>query len=583
MLTELHIKDFAIIEELHIQFGHGLIIFTGETGAGKSIILDAVEAIIGGRVDSSLIRANTDSAYIEGHFSIHETLNLIRSILQREELELDSDFLILSREIKLNGRNIARVNGKVVALGVLKEIGEILIDLHGQSEHLSLLRYSEHLPLLDRYANTTSLLATYQTVYQSYKHNIQTLKKMRKEKENYLRRFDLLTFQIQEIQSANLKVGEDKELKIERDRLANAEGIASIIQEVLQFLDEGYQDTPSIIDLMGQVVHALSKLNRIDPSKAQLYNESETIFDNLNDLSKNVRMYFEDIEFNPKRLTQTEERLELIHNLQKKYGKSIEETLTHAEKISSELEKMAHTEEQTIELKEQIQRNIQQLLEVGNELSSNRKSSALALAQKVQSELDELKMSGALFEVAFRSYKKEQIDKSDGEDFDIRFGENGFEEVEFLIAPNPGEGLKPLIKIASGGETSRIMLALKNVLANVDQVPTLIFDEIDQGIGGRVGSIVGKKIWELGKKHQVMCITHLPQLAAYGDQHFQVQKTIIDGRTLTNLNQLAGEERIIELAQMLGEVSDGTLRSAFELLQAANQTTSKKTNAEYHL
>ena len=583
MLTELHIKDFAIIEELHIQFGHGLIIFTGETGAGKSIILDAVEAIIGGRVDSSLIRANTDSAYIEGHFSIHETLNLIRSILQREELELDSDFLILSREIKLNGRNIARVNGKVVALGVLKEIGEILIDLHGQSEHLSLLRYSEHLPLLDRYANTTSLLATYQTVYQSYKHNIQTLKKMRKEKDNYLRRFDLLTFQIQEIQSANLKVGEDKELKIERDRLANAEGIASIIQEVLQFLDEGYQDTPSIIDLMGQVVHALSKLNRIDPSKAQLYNESETIFDNLNDLSKNVRMYFEDIEFNPKRLTQTEERLELIHNLQKKYGKSIEETLTHAEKISSELEKMAHTEEQTIELKEQIQRNIQQLLEVGNELSSNRKSSALALAQKVQSELDELKMSGALFEVAFRSYKKEQIDKSDGEDFDIRFGENGFEEVEFLIAPNPGEGLKPLIKIASGGETSRIMLALKNVLANVDQVPTLIFDEIDQGIGGRVGSIVGKKIWELGKKHQVMCITHLPQLAAYGDQHFQVQKTIIDGRTLTNLNQLAGEERIIELAQMLGEVSDGTLRSAFELLQAANQTTSKKTNAEYHL
>jgi DNA repair protein RecN (Recombination protein N) len=568
MLSELVIRNFAIIDELHVQFGEGFIVFTGETGAGKSIIFDAVEALIGGRVDTSSIRTEAETAYIEGHFLISNHTKKLVELLQEEEIEIDSDLLIISREIRLNGRNIARINGKVAPINLLKRIVKFSLSLHGQSEHLSLLRQSEHLPLLDRFAGTIDLLESYKSVYKKYKDNLQKLKQLELQKNELNKRCDLLNYQLQEIQNAHLKIDEDKELKIERDRLSNAEGIASILQEIIQLLDEGYQETPSIIDLMGQVTHELGKLTRLDSSQNGLLDKADELFEGISELSKSIRSALEEIEFNPKRLSYIEERLSLIYNLQKKYGSTIEDILNYSSKIANELESLQYAEEHENELKEQIHKYLSQLEVLGKELSIKRHKAAETLAQQVRLELNELKMSGADFQVIFKSYLRDDVPD---ETFDNEFfgEENGFEDIEFFIAPNPGEGLKPLSKTASGGETSRIMLALKNVLANADQIPTLIFDEIDQGIGGRVGSIVGRKIWNLGRKHQVLCITHLPQLAAFGDQHFQVQKIITEGRTKTIVRQLTGEDRILELAQMMGEVSDGTLRSAFELLQSA--------------
>ncbi|HLE14101.1 MAG TPA: DNA repair protein RecN [Anaerolineales bacterium] len=576
MLVELRIENFAIIDRLELQFKPGLITFTGETGAGKSIIIDAVETLLGGKADQTMIRVGADRASIEATFRISQEIGQeIQALLEKEELSEDPEYLTLNREIRSGGRSIARINGRAANLGLVRELGEYLLDVHGQSEHLSLLRVREHLGLLDRYAGCDDLFEAYRACYQQWNTVRHELKELRLLESEAARRIDLLNFQINEIESARLQLGEEEELKSERTRLANAENLASLAQQSLTILEDEDPETPSVSELLGRVVGALSSLARIDPSQASLSDNAQGILTSLTDISVELRAYLEGIEYNPKRLDQVEERLGLIHNLKRKYGDSIEAIREFGEKARQQLETITRAGERIADLELQEKDLLIELGRRGQALSKTRHSAAGKLKREIEGELTDLNMSGAQFDVDF--VQQESLDGAPLEDGRrVVFDSTGLERVEFLIAPNPGEGLKPLVKIASGGETSRLMLALKNVLARADHVPTLIFDEIDQGIGGRVGTIVGYKLWRLARHHQVLCVTHLPQLAAFGEQHYQVQKQVEDGRTHTQVKDLLPEDRVPELAMMLGETSDGTLQSAREMLANAREYTSNK-------
>jgi DNA repair protein RecN (Recombination protein N) len=569
MLTELHIQNFAIIDQLDIEFGSGLMVFTGETGAGKSIIMDAVEMLLGGRTDATVIRSDADLARVEGTFKLSgPERSAAQEILKREELLDDPNFVTLHREVRREGRSVARINGRTVNLSLLKELGELLVDIHGQSEHLSLLNVRAHLGLLDRYANVETSLAAYRKTYQNLLGVRRELNELREAQRDAERRTEMFTFQAEEIEAAKLRKGEDEELKLERDRLANAESLASLAQEALTVLDEGSAEASAATDLIGQAAQSLAKLSQIDAAQVALSDQAAALEENLADLARSLRNYLEAIEFNPKRLEEVEERLDLIHRLTRKYGGSIEAVVAFAADARRQLETITTASARIDELEAAESAGLAKLAEQGLSLSEKRKKAAEQMSKAIEAELDDLKMAAARFAVDFQTKPDPQgIPVAEGAR--VAFDGTGVDRVEFLVAPNPGEGLKPLAKIASGGETSRLMLALKNVLARADQVPTLIFDEIDQGIGGRVGGTVGEKLWSLGLQHQVMVITHLPQLAVFGDQHWQVQKVVEGGRTLTRVARLTGEPRTLELAQMLGDVTEGTIRSAHDILQGA--------------
>lgn len=571
MLTELRIHNFAIIDKLDLNFGPGLIILTGETGAGKSIILDAVVMLIGGRADSTLIRTDADAAFVEGVFHLRgPEKEAVHAILQREELMDDPDYVVLTREVRREGRSVARVNGRTANVSLLKELGALLIDIHGQAEHLSLLDPRAHLGLLDRYAEVARPLSDYRQTYHTLLNLRRELNDLRKAQTDAQRRVDMLTYQAEEVESARLKPGEDEELRKERDRLANAEALSRNAQEALAVLEEGSPETPAATDLMGQVVQALSALAKIDSAQNDMADQAELLLENMSDLIHNLQDYMDEIEFNPKRLDEVEERLDLIHSLTRKYGGSIPAVIAYGAEARKQLELITTASERIQDLEMQEARLLEKLAKQGSLLSEKRKSAAVEMGSGIEAELDDLRMEAAQFGVDFQTRPDPNgAPVEDGTR--IAFDQNGFDRVEFLIAPNPGEGLKPLAKIASGGETSRLMLGLKNVLARADEVPSLIFDEIDQGIGGRVGMVVGQKLWNLSRMHQVFCVTHLPQLAAFGDEHYQVQKLVQSNRTLTQVERLDGEPRLLELSQMLGEVGEGTLRSAHELMQVARQ------------
>jgi DNA repair protein RecN (Recombination protein N) len=572
MILDLRIENFAIIDHLELSFTQGLIVFTGETGAGKSIIIDAVETILGGRTDLTMIRAGAEMANVEASFSIPEPLRpQVSAILEKEELLDDPQWITLGRQIRSNGRSAARVNGRSVSAALLKEIGQFLVDVHGQSEHLSLLRVNEHLGLLDSFSDLHQAQESYQVLYKKLLALRRELAELRLAESEAERRIDMLNYQINEIESARLLPDEEEGLRAERNRLANAEGLASLAQEALQILDEGDPSSPAVTDLIGQAGRALSGLARLDPSQSVMDEQAQNLGEILTDLVHSLRDYLENIEFNPKRLDQVEERLNLISTLKRKYGKpgiaSIQDVLAFAKEAHRQLDSITHASERIIELEEEQTRLLEGLGKIGEELSRQRHRSAEALESALETELNDLNMNGARFKVEFvRRHDPNGVLCADGQR--VAFDANGLEHVEFLVAPNPGEGLKPLVKIASGGETSRLMLAIKNVLARADQVPTLIFDEIDQGIGGRVGTVVGRKLRGLARQHQVLCVTHLPQLAAFGEQHLHVRKNIQDGRTSTHVESLSGENRMLELAQMMGEITEGTRRSAAELLES---------------
>jgi DNA repair protein RecN (Recombination protein N) len=571
MLVELRIDNFAIIEHINLNFLPGLVTFTGETGAGKSIIIDAVEVLVGGRAESTMIRSGAEHAQIEAIYRITPGIRQnVHSILEREELLDDPEFLTLGREIRKTGRNVARVNGRIVNVTLLRELGEFLVDVHGQSEHLSLLRVREHLGLLDRYGgiDIDTLLKPYQASYRQFISVVSELSELQMAEREAARRVDMLSYQINEIESARLNPGEEKDLLAERTRLANTEAIATLVQSALLELDEGTPESPSTVDSFGRVLDALNSIAKYDPSQTEQAEQAQGFFDELTDLASNLRSYLEIIEFNPSRLNQVEERLNLIHNLTRKYGDSITDVLAFAEQAHEKLKSITQSGERIESLEKKAQDLRSTLAIQGETLRNKRHEVAKLLETELEAELVDLRMPDARFKIDFTmELDPDGVRLDDGQT--IKFNPNGLERIEFLIAPNPGEGFKPLVKIASGGETSRLMLALKNVLARADQIPSLIFDEIDQGIGGRVGTVVGQKLWQLARFHQVMCITHLPQLAAFGEQHYQVQKQIHEGRTITSVEDLNNKQRVEELAEMLGEVSDSSMLSAQEMLQMA--------------
>jgi DNA repair protein RecN (Recombination protein N) len=573
MLVELRIENFAIIDKLDLEFGPGLVILTGETGAGKSIIIDAVETLLGVRADSTHIRTGVARSSVEGTFKITPKVkDAVHAILEEEDLLDDKTYVTLRREFRRAGRNVARVNGRTVNLVLLRAIGELLIDLHGQSEHLSLLRVKNHLELLDRFAEIEVELADYRQTHEELVAVRRELNQLRQAEQDAARKMELLTFQVGEITAAKLEPGEEEKLKEERTRLANAESLANHATIAMTALDDSDPESPSATDRLGSAVNALESLAKVDEARAKFSDQAQDLFDGVTELARELGNYLDEIEYNPVRLEDVEERLNLIHNLKRKYGETIPDIVAFGENAQKELDAITHAEERMQALEAQEGEMLRVLAEKALVVSQGRHQAAEKMGQSIESELEDLRMEAASFEVNFKMRPDpEGIELPDGQR--VAFDSNGFESVEFFVAPNPGEGMKPLVKIASGGETARLMLALKNVLAKADVTPTLIFDEIDQGIGGRVGAVVGQKLWNLGREHQVLCITHLAQLAGYGEQHIKVDKKVDEGRTITVVKVLKKNDRLMELAQMLGEVSDGTLQSANEILQSVNEST----------
>lgn len=566
MLLELRIKNFAIIDSLALEFQPGLIVMTGETGAGKSIIMGALDMLLGQRVDMSTLRSGSDYASVEAVFRIPEAVRepIIR-LLEEEALLEGDDFLTLTRELRRDKRNVARVNGHRTNVSVLVNLGELLVDIHGQSEHLSLMRVNQHLGLLDRYAGTSDLLTAYQADYQELRDVRSTLSRLRQSDQEAAQRQELLAYQVEEIQAAALDPGEEDHLLERRNRLANAEKLASLSQNVLTILEEAPPDQPTVMDLFGRVVESVEDLSHTDASLSSLEEETAEIFQGLSDISRRLRLYLDSLEFDPEELEKVMDRVELIRSLKKKYGESIPEILAYQAQARSELNEITDRGKKIDAYENKEHRLLEKLAQQGTALSEARRLGAEALTDSLEKQLGDLKMAGARFAVDFR--REPDPHGVVCEEQRVAFYPDGLEKVEFLIETNPGEGLKPLVKVASGGETARLMLALKHVLAGADQINTLVFDEIDQGIGGRIGTVVGDKLYRLADDHQVFCITHLPQLAGFGDQHFQVFKTISGGRSVIQVRVVSGEERLRELATMLGGISETTLDSARELME----------------
>jgi len=574
MLLELRIENFAIIDKIDLELGPGLTVFTGETGAGKSIIIDAVETLLGVRADMSIIRTGVAHSSVEATFKIMPKVReQIHQILKEEALLDDENYVTLRREFRREGRNIARVNGRTVNLAMLKGLGELLIDLHGQSEHLSLLRVKSHLHLLDRFAEAEAELEDYQKSYRALQQVRTELRQLRQSEKEATRKMEMLAFQVQEIEQAGLEPDEEEALKSERVRLANAENLAKQANIALVALDEGELDSASASDRLGIALQALEDLVKVDQEQAEFLSRVQELFDGTVDLARDISGYLQEIEFEPERLEEVEERLNLIYSLKRKYGETIPEILEFGAQAQQELDAITHAEERMQNLEAEEKKMLKVLAEKAAAVSEKRHQASEQLSKEIERELKDLRMDEAKFSVSFStSPDPKGLPMPDGSR--VAFDQNGFEQVEFLVAPNLGEGMKPLVKIASGGETSRLMLALKNVLARADHTPTLIFDEIDQGIGGRVGAVVGEKLWNLAREHQVLCITHLAQLAGHGDRHFKVEKSVTKGRTVTLVTGVTDQDRLVELAQMLGDVSEGTLQSANEILLGVKKAAS---------
>jgi len=574
MLLELRIENFAIIDQIELELGPGLTVFTGETGAGKSIIIDAVETLLGVRADLSVIRTGVTHSSVEATFKIMPKVReQVHQILKEEALLDDENYVTLRREFRREGRNIARVNGRTVNLTMLKVLGELLIDLHGQSEHLSLLRVKSHLHLLDRFAEAESELEDYQKGYRELQRVRTELRQLRQSEKESARKMEMLAFQVQEIEQAGLEPDEEQTLKSERIRLANAENLAKQANIALIALDEGELDSASATDRLGVALQALEDLVKVDQERAEFLSRVQDLFDGAVDLARELSGYLQEVEFEPDRLEEVEERLNLISSLKRKYGETIPEILAFGEQAQKELDAITYAEERIQKLEAEEKKWLKLLAEKAAVVSAKRHQASEQLSREIEGELKDLRMDEAKFSVSF-STSPDPRGLPMPEGTRVAFDQYGFEQVEFLVAPNPGEGMKPLVKVASGGETSRLMLALKNVLARADHTPTLIFDEIDQGIGGRVGAVVGEKLWNLAKEHQVLCITHLAQLAGYGDRHFKVAKEFTQGRTVTVVSKVTDQDRLVELAQMLGDVSEGTLQSANEILQGVKKAAS---------
>jgi len=451
------------------------------------------------------------------------------------------------------------------ALALLKSVGEWLVDVHGQSEHLSLLRVSEHLSLLDRFAHSD--LEEYSEAYRRMSAVRIERQELESAEREFARREDLLRYQIDEIESSRLVQGEVSELEAERDRLANAEKLAGLALNARAALEDTGGDGTSAERKLTEATAALMSLAEVDTAMTSTSQRSQALAEEISQLATELKAYLEQVQPDPMRLDEVEARLGLIDDLQRKYGDDVEAILQYEAQASEELESIVHSEERLEALIVEEGELLIRLAALGETLSQVRRSAAEELSAEIIGHLAELNMEQAQFAVEIEWESDPDGVLIEGER--VAFGPHGLDQVEFLVAPNPGEGLKPLVKVASGGETSRLMLGLKSVLAGADRRSTLIFDEIDQGIGGRIGSVVGSKLKGLAQDHQVLCVTHLPQLAAHADRHYQVEKVVVEGRTLARVSTLEREARLSELAEMLGEASDANRQSAAALLEGA--------------
>ena len=572
MLKEIGIQNFAIIESLNLEFTAGFNVFTGETGAGKSIILDALSIVLGEKADVSFVREGTKRASIEAIFDYGSRRDEIVEVLEREDLLPDDGIeeVSLSRDIRLEGRSTARVNGHAVSLSVLQEVGSLLVDIHGQSEHLSLLKPSSHIRLVDQFAGNEELLKEYRGLYRKYLAVVKNLKALRDGEAEALRQQDILSYQVNEINAAELSVDEEESLNREREKMQNSEKIAKLLHQGLVALQGRSEERPGILDKMDELDSALDGLISYDESLQPLYDAVVNAADQMNDVLDKLQRYKSGLGFSSRRRNQIEERLALYFSLKRKYGGTVEAVLAFGKDAERKLSLITGAGKQIEELEAEKAELLEKLSILAVKLSERRSAAALQISRGVENELDDLRMPAARFEVLMETVPAADGLK-DNEGNKLSFTDTGFDRVEFLIAPNPGEGLKPLAKVASGGETSRLMLALKNTLAQADTIPTMVFDEIDQGIGGRIGALVGEKLWELSRYHQVICITHLPQLAALYDSHFHVHKQISENRTQTVVTRLDAEHSLHELASLLGADNEENVQAVKAMLKESSE------------
>ncbi len=590
MLEELTITNFAIIDRLDVRFDPGFNVLTGETGAGKSIIIDAVGAVLGGRVSAEMVRTGAQSARVEGVFTLDGDAGPMHDLLREHDLfdEDDADgALILRREINANGRSSARVNGRAVPVGVLGRVGDLLVDIHGQSEHLSLFRVDEHVELLDRYAASAPLRAEVAALVGELRRVRRERDALRAAQADAARRLDLLRYQVEEIAKADLRAGEEEELDAEKRVLSNAERLSALAGGASDLLSGGDSDlgASSVLDALNGVSASLEELAGLDESQRETLDGVNGALYTLEEAARALRSYATAIEADPARLAEIEERLDLLSRLKRKYGATVADVIRFGEEAAREQETLVNSEESLERLAAQLEGLKGRIGEVATRLSARRSEAAERLAAGVEGQLQDLNMARARFLVRI-----EQRPDADGvpilssgvgqgqeqgqeQEQRVAYDERGVDRVEFLISPNPGEEPKPLAKIASGGEASRLMLALKTILSAVDHTPTLIFDEVDTGVGGRSGQVVGEKLRLLGETHQVLCITHLPQVAALGAEHLRIVKRIDGGRTRTEVEPLAGRERVEELAAMIGGFPPPptALKTAEELLARASE------------
>jgi DNA repair protein RecN (Recombination protein N) len=574
LLSYLGINNFTIIEELELDLRPGFTVLTGETGAGKSIIIDAVHLLLGERAEANLIRSDTEVATVEGIFLFADVPEEeLVALLSAQGLSLEEGQLILSRELRQGGRNVCRVNGKVMPLRVVQEIARGLIDIHGQGDHLSLLRSRQQSSLLDGYADLLDARVELGREVRELRAVREDLARLRQDERERARRVDLLTYQCGEIEAAQLRPDEMEELEEESRLLANAEERAALAEEAYQALRGESEEQENALDLVGRALASLDALAKLDRARSGQASEMEGLSDALTEAARSIRSYREEVDFSPLRLEQVEERLQLIRDLKRKYGNTVEEISAFGRQAAEELENISHAEERIVQLEEREASLLGEIGERAESLSEARSEAVGRLAKAVEEELEQLSMSGSRFAVDMsRQPSPEEGVEVGGQRY--AFDETGIDRVEFLVSPNVGEPLKPLTKIASGGETSRLMLALKSILSDADRTPILIFDEIDVGIGGRVGGVVGGKLRELSRRHQVLCVTHLPQnlpqIASFAEDHYRIRKEVVGRRTVVRAERLE-EERVQELAQMMGSLDEASQQSAAEMLRKAQE------------
>ena len=557
MLSYLHMQNFALIDNLSLELFPGMNVFTGETGAGKSILIGAINLILGERASSEQIRSGSEQALIEAVFIVDDKYDPLHTIMDEYGLTI-SEELIISREISRSGRNTCRVNGRIVPLGTLKELGNVLVDLHGQHSHQSLLKPERHFLLLDEYGGDELLTEKKRLaeLFANWERVRQKLKSLGISREERARQLELLRYQSDEINKAELNPGEEETLSRRLLLLNNMEKLLSMANRAYAEIYGGEAATSSpVFDRITAVKEEMSSLLKIDDKLEPFISILEEIASTLAELGHDLYNYLDNLTFFPEEVEEIESRLEVYRRLKKKYGMTVEEVLSFAEKCSEEIAELESSEEAALLLEKEMNNLWQEIEQCASILTEKRKQTAGILTKMVEGVLEELGMENAQFSVKFA--EREVVSR------------HGKEEIEFLFSANPGEPLKPLARIISAGEMARVMLALKSILAEQDHIPTLVFDEIDSGIGGKTIQKVAEKMSRLSKNHQIICVTHSPQLAGAADHQFYIFKEIIGGRTTTCVSYLQDEKRVREIARMLngGVTSEITRKHAEELLK----------------